>query len=346
MTGNKEVVLLFDQLEKWYDCEGTIPEEQWSKNGIVLLRKILVQQPDNVECRYTLGKLLLAKGQDEKMQWRNYDAAYELFSEVLALQPESFRAHYHLGSIAKSYERWQEALDHFAKAIASPLLENFERVFALCAGSQCWIQLGDEQKAAEAIATAKEMAVERTERSHVELVEQSLLMHRSDSTLNRRINRPYVLVNNTGETLITAEEATATIDGAREGVYLVLDWRERKLNSSEEWGPNCARGKGPVFTGPHDTVQLESRVADLLNFLLTNPGYLSSLRIQQTFWPGSHNSAIVKRYINKLRTKLWSCFQINTDEIIKNVPDSGYRWCSELPYRIIKPISHSMDGNL
>lgn len=212
MIGDTELVLLFDQLEKWFDREGTIPEEQWSKKGIVLLREILVLQPDNLECRYTLGKLLLAKGQDEKMQRRNYDAAYGLFNEVIALQPESFRAHYHLGSIAKSYERWQEALDHFAKAIASPLLENFERVFALCAGSQCWMQLGEEQKAAEAIATARERAVERTERSHVELVEQSLLMPRSGSTMNRRMNRPYVLVNNTGETLITAEEATEAVD--------------------------------------------------------------------------------------------------------------------------------------
>lgn len=325
MTVNSDLTLLFHQLEKWYDSEGTISEELWSKKGTELLREILVLQPDNLECRYTLGKLLLAKGQDEKMQRRNYDAAYDLFKEVLALQPESFMAHYHLGSITKSHKKWHEALEHFAKAIASPLLPNFERVFALCASSQCWMQLGDERKAEETIATAREIAVERTERSHVELVEQSLPMHRSDNTMCRRENKPYVLVNNTGEKLITVEEATEAIDEAVEEGYLVLDWRER----------------APEFSGPLDTVHLEPRVAELLDYLLTNSGFLTTQRIQQTIWPDSHNFSIVKRYINKLRAKLWPCFQINTDELIKNVPNSGYCWCSEVPYRIIKPISHS-----
>lgn len=325
MTENIELSLLFDQLEKWYDSEGTISEEQWSKKGTILLREMLVLQPDNLEYRYTLGKLLLAKGQDEKMQWRNYDAAYDLFREVLALQPESFMAHYHLGSITKSHKKWQEALDHFAKATSSRLLPNFERVFALCASSQCWMQLGDEQKAGETIATARGIAVERIERSHVELVEQSLPMYRSDNTMSRRENKPFVLVTNTDETLITVEEATKAIDAAPEDGYIILDWRVR----------------APEFTGPHDTVPLEPRVAELLEYLLTNTGYLTAQRIQQTIWPDSHNPAIVKRYINKLRAKLWSCFKINTDELIRNVPGSGYCWCSELPYRIIKPLTHS-----
>lgn len=325
MTGNSDLTLLFDQLEKWYDSEGTISEELWSKKGIVILREILVLQPNNLECRYTLGKLLLAKGQDEKMQKSNYDAAYDLFKEVLALQLESFMAHYHLGSITKSRKKWQEALDHFAKATSSPLLPNFERVFALCSASQCWMQLGNEEKATEAITTAKGIAVERTERSHVELVEQSLPMHRPDNRMGRKENKPFVLVNNKGETLITVVEATETIDNAEEEGYLVLDWRERV----------------PKFTGPLDTVQLEPRVAELLDYLLTNPGYLTTQQIKHSIWPDSHNTAIVKRYINKLRAKLWPCFQINTDELIRNAPGSGYCWCSEVPYRIIKPISHS-----
>lgn len=325
MTGNSELTLLFNQLEKWYDSEGTISEEQWSKKGTKILRQILVLQPDNLKCRYTLGKLLLAKGQDEKMQKSNYDAAYDLFREVLALRPEFYMAHYHLGSITKSYRKWQVALDHFAKAIESPLLPNFERVFALCASSQCWMQLGDEQKAEETIGIAREIAVERIERSHVELVEQSLPMHRSDNRIGRIENKPYVLVNNSGETLITIKEATEAIDEALEKGYIVLDWRERR----------------PEFTGPHDTVQLEPRVAELLDYLLTNPGYITNQRIKQTIWPDSHNTSIVKRYINRLRANLWPCFQINTDELIKNVPNSGYCWCSEVPYRIIKPISHS-----
>lgn len=323
MTGNKELTLHSKQLEQWYDSEGTISEEQWSKKGCLLLREILVLQPDNLECRYTLGKLLLAKGQDEKMQRRNYDLAYDLFMEVLAFQPDSFMAHYHLGSITKSYKKWQVALDHFTKAISSRLLPNFERVFALCASSQCWMQLGVEQKAAEAIATAREIAVERIERSHVELVEQSLPIY--DNKMYRKINRPYVLVNKTEEILITVEEATEAIDVALEEGHLILDLRERS----------------PKFSGPLDTVPLEPRVAELLEYFLTNSGLLSTQRIQQTIWPDSRGSSIVKRYINKLRAKLWPCFQINTDELIKNVPSSGYCWCSELPYSIIKPIPYA-----
>lgn len=128
------------------------------------------------------------------------------------------------------------------------------------------MQLGDEQKAAEAIATARGIAAERIERSHVEVVEQSLPMHRSDHTMGRRENKPFVFVTNTGETLITVEEATKAIDAAPEDGYLILDWRVR----------------APEFTGPLDTVHLEPRVAELLDYLLTNPGYLTTQQIKQT----------------------------------------------------------------
>jgi len=140
------------------------------------------------------------------------------------MQPTTFSRKYLPCNRSLSWRtKWQEALDHFAKAIASPLLPNFERVFALCAASQCWMQLGNEEKATEAITTAKGIAMERTERSHVELVEQSLPMYRSDNRIDRKENKPYVLVNNTGKTLITVVEATEAIDEALEKGYLVLD---------------------------------------------------------------------------------------------------------------------------
>jgi DNA-binding response OmpR family regulator len=135
-------------------------------------------------------------------------------------------------------------------------------------------------------------------------------------------------VTNTGEKLITVREATEVLDETLEKGYLVLDWRDR----------------APEFSGPLDTVRLEPRVAELLDYLLTNPGYLTTQQIKQAIWPDSPNPALVKRYINKLRAKLWPCFQINTDELIKNVPNSGYCWCSEVPYCIIKTITQSMNG--
>jgi len=48
-------------------------------------------------------------------------------------------------------------------------------------------------------------------------------------------NRPYALVTDSGETLVTAEEAeeAASADG-----YIILNWRERR----------------PIFTGPNDII--------------------------------------------------------------------------------------------
>jgi len=315
-----EITYLIKELEICQDQMGMIPEEERSNQEIRICRKLIRVETDNIQFKYCLAKLLLSKGQDEKMRFRNHEDAYDLFEEVLELKPNYAQAHYHMGWLARYKKRWIEAITHFTAALASPALEHLDQIYAYCSRAYCLARIGNNDEAMRNLATAQEMANERMERNFVEEAEQTVSLVCSGHLTDFGQSRPFVSMDESGENLITSEEADSL--ASTEG-FLILDLRARK----------------PTCTGPKGQAKLEDGEAQLLEYLWVHPGYQGAVKIKEVIWTETSSESVVKKYINKLRHSLCECIQTDTDDLIRNMPRVGYRWQSDLSYRIIKPVT-------
>jgi len=321
---NQEVATLLSQLEICQDNVDEISEEECSKQEIKIYRKLIRLETDNIDFKYCLAKLLLGKGQDEKLRYKNNVDAYDLFEEVLELKPDYAQAHYHMGWLDQYKEHWIESIEHFTVALASPVLGHIEQITALCSRAYCLARISNKDDAMLNLAEAKELAQDRMERNFVEGAEQTVSLVCSGHSPNFGQSRQFVLIDEKGVNSITSEEADSITN--EEG-FLVLDLRARK--------PTFSRHKGQVKV----QVKLEDGQAQLLEYLLVHSGYQDPGKIREEIWPESTAKDVVKQYIKKLRLSLIECFQTDIDDLIGNMPRVGYRWQSDIPFRIIKPVT-------
>lgn len=319
---------LLQQIEE-LETKEAMPELLYLDEAIRIYRKLIRLRPAKAEYKYSLAKLLLEMGRNEKFVTEDYEQASDLFREVLKLKPGYAQAHYHLGWLARYEDHWLEALEHYKVSLESASLNHLERIYALCSSAYCQARLGNGEDAWEALKKAKELARERSERSFVDEAKQSvsLVLAASKAGFSESLSedlsakRLYICIDNHGENYVSKEEAEAL---ASHKDHLVLDLRARRV----------------TLKGPHRWAwKLEDGAGQLLEYLWLNSGYHKAEKIQEAIWPESRGTSTVKKYVAELRKSIDSCLETREEGFINNEPGKGYSWQGNLPYRIIRPIT-------
>lgn len=308
---------LLVQFEDWMDREGITPDEEWVSSGIELSRKLLRLEPENVQYKTNLAKLLLDLGRDEKLIKENYRRARELFLEVLQVSPSNSFAHYHLGWIESFNKRWEASIRHFQKALQSELLPLSSRVRALANLSISYSNIGMEKEAHDYYEAARETDVHKECTTEIEFVRLSL-----GASNHAGVSYGDFVINTNGNLrMVSWEEANEAVRDSTG--YLVLD----RLDQDQLFHPD-----NPV------PMPLDPREADLLEYLLKKPGIHRTDAIRRSIWPGSR-SQVVKSYIRRVRQNLAECFDCTDNEVMEHIlvtVEGGYAWRDQTPYRIIR----------
>lgn len=59
-------------IRNWKKREGSIKESVWLNEGIKIYRDLLDQNPNNIDYKAKLAKLLIRSGTDEKLKYVNF----------------------------------------------------------------------------------------------------------------------------------------------------------------------------------------------------------------------------------------------------------------------------------
>jgi hypothetical protein len=82
---------LSDEIRNWKKREGSIKESVWLSQGIRVFRRLLAEDPSNVEYKTDLAKLLIRSGTDEKLKYVNLMTAKDLFAGGNRAFPQKWR---------------------------------------------------------------------------------------------------------------------------------------------------------------------------------------------------------------------------------------------------------------
>jgi hypothetical protein len=88
-----------NEINNWKKREGHMKESVWLSQGIQLYRERLNNNPEDIECKAELAKLLIRTGTDEKIKYVNLMKAQDLFAEVLDHFPNDAEA-------IRTYQLW------------------------------------------------------------------------------------------------------------------------------------------------------------------------------------------------------------------------------------------------
>jgi tetratricopeptide (TPR) repeat protein len=92
------------------DAEGLESQEKWDE-AAAEYRKILDENPKLPDIHYRLGRILLSK------QPPAVDEAKQEFDAELAIDPNNSAAEFMLGDMARQAQQWDEASEHFSRAL-------------------------------------------------------------------------------------------------------------------------------------------------------------------------------------------------------------------------------------
>jgi tetratricopeptide (TPR) repeat protein len=84
-------------------------------DAIAEYRKVLAMAPRLPGIHYQIGRLLLAEERDSATR----DAAGREFEEELQISPGDAASEYELGEMARQARKWDEAIEHFGRAVKS-----------------------------------------------------------------------------------------------------------------------------------------------------------------------------------------------------------------------------------
>jgi tetratricopeptide (TPR) repeat protein len=151
---------LIDEIKNWKKREGSIKESVWLSEGIFFFRRLLDEDPRNIEYKTDLAKLLIRSGTDEKLKYVNLINAKHLFEEVLELFPNNGEALYRLGHICYENNEFEKSIEYFTKADKQFLSEI--RLFrAYSAISKAYYHLGEDEKSKNYLQQAIELDKEK-----------------------------------------------------------------------------------------------------------------------------------------------------------------------------------------
>lgn len=311
--------------EELYALFDHITDTEWVNRAIVLYRNWLEMEPNNEKIRDQLLDLLLRSGGDKKMKWNHYAEARQLFQEVLQVEPDNRLAHYRLGFISCSEQRWEQAIVHFRKALRGSgrrmdrQLNDEQYVKALCYEARAHRELS-RRALKEAIRKHRKIAdmqefdnldawIEETKDELSELEEQ---------------NKPYALITKTGRSFLTRKELDAVENDSLENQQnlVFLSFLHHRN------GCELRTGKAKVY--------FSEQQAKLLHFLMEAQGPVSSQTIFEKIYHALGNKSKVRRMISSLRESIQTCFEEEVDTVIQTTKQ-GYLWNDQRGYLILYP---------
>lgn len=302
---------MLEEIRIWKRKEGFLIEPAWLDEGIKLYRDLLRKNPDCIEYKVELAKLLVRSGTDEKLLYVNLMNASDLFNEVLDLFPDHMDALYRMGHIGYETQDYERSIELFTKAIKLPL-SNIRMFRAYATMSKAFFKLGDDEKAHSYLEKAKEMDRESNFSSEIKGV----------------------------ETLLTQEGYFSRVIKYPDGAYIfaTVDDAEDVLteNESKEATLDLAHFR-PTFSGPRDVACLQRKEAELLSYLIEKKRLVTKEELIQYVWPEDEapEPTSVKPMISKINRKVKKCLLEDTKNPITNRRGQGYKW-SSIETKIIK----------
>lgn len=322
MENRQNLELMEEELYALFDH---IPDTEWVKRAIALYRSWLEMEPQNEKIRDQLLDLLLRSGGDKKMRWNHYAEARRMFEEVLKVQPDNRLAHYRLGFISCSENRWDQAIVHFRKALKGSVrgtdrpLSGEQRVKALCYEARAYRQLS-KRTLKEAIRMHRKI----TDMEEFDRLDAWIEETKEELSEMEEQEKPYVLITRTGRTFLTRKE---------------LDEIENDLlaNSQDHVSLSFLHHmNGCELTTHKAKLHFSDQQAKLLHFLMEAQGPVSSQTIFQKIYHGLGNKSKVRRMISSLRDSIGPCFEEGMDTVLLTTPQ-GYLWNDSRSYSILYP---------
>ncbi|MHC2183785.1 tetratricopeptide (TPR) repeat protein [Paenibacillus sp. PvR052] len=305
----------YDQLlemeQEWERAEGLGDEAAWMSEGIALYNKMLMLQPEQARLKYSLAALLLQHGTHHKVKWLNRLKAASLFEQLLQLEPNHPLAHYHLGYIHWYDQKWNNSAEHFSMALTSGKLTGNQRVRAMGSLAVCYAKMGDREKAEQHLEGAWK---EDTDRMYIPEIE---LFRMQIEAASQQKKVTCALIKNHDVSVIPYDEAEQMTDEIIEQGGCVLDMFRSKA----------------LFSGPRDTVELQPRLAALLEYLMKQTNPRTSEQMAGDLWEGG-NKDTIRVYIQKLRKALASCLDVPADQAVVRTKQ-GYMWQWVKPSQLV-----------
>jgi tetratricopeptide (TPR) repeat protein len=310
-----EVFPLIDEVRHWKKRDGSIKEKVWLSEGIRLFRRLLDENPNNIEYKTNLAKLLIRSGTDEKLKYVNLMNAKNLFEEVVELFPNNGEALYRLGHICYESNEFETSIEYFTKAVRQSLSEiRFFRAYT--AISKAYYHLGDDDKSKDYLQQAIELDKENNFTSEINEVRSLMTQDGHRSRLVR--------YSDGISQFITGEDAEKLRVDAESDGEAVLDLSHFH----------------PSFTGPIDFIPLERKEAELLSYLIERDYKFVSKEELLNVWEEDEQpeDSTIRANISRLRRKVRGCIPDDHNEIIVSKRGIGYRWTCTIPTKIIKQL--------
>ncbi|WP_209121147.1 winged helix-turn-helix domain-containing protein [Alkalihalobacillus sp. BA299] len=306
---------MIDQIRNWKKREGSIKESVWLSEGVKIFRRLVDENPRNIEYKTDLARLLIRSGTDEKLKYVNLMNAKRLFNEVLELFPNNGEALYRLGHIYYESDEFKKSIAYFTSAVRQSLSDI--RLFrAYCAISKAYYHLGEDEKSKNYLQQAIEVDKEKNFTSEINEV-------RSLTTQNGLLRR-LVRYSDGINQFLTVEQAERLRNDADSDGEAVLDLSHFR----------------PSFIGPIDVASLERKEAEILSYLIERDYKFVSTDELLNVWEEGEQPEIgtIRANISTLRRKLRGCLTDDNNEIILSKRGSGYRWICSIPTKIIKQL--------
>lgn len=291
-----------NQINNWKKREKRMNESAWLSEGIDLYREQLSQNPNQIENKTELAKLLIRSGTDEKMKYVNLIQAEQLFNEVLEIFPDHIDALYRLGHIHFENREYEKSIDFFQKALEQTLsdIRAFRVFFTM---SKAYYYLEDEGNALIFFEEANKLDKERNFSSELNELER--------------------LLKNEGRHQMVVQYP--------DGVFMLETYgdSERIKNHTVEGGDPVldVAHFHPTYFGPEGHVRLQRKEAEILKYLIQNKGFVHQDQLL-ILWEEDEKPEpdTIKSYISKIRTQLKTCFPDDFGSFIENKRGQGYRW--------------------
>lgn len=293
--------LLAVELE--WEAKVSDDDQQWVEDGIELYRKLIYLQPNEARYKHALASLYLQSGTHEKTIRLNRHKAEALFLESLSLNPDHPLTNYHLGFIYWYEQEWTKSIEYFTRSLEKrQQLTKRQIIRALSSICIGYAYLGESLQSQ---AFFDQVWREDTDRAYIPELE----LTRFHMLERQKESQPGCIVQQNGTIRrISFKDIDEITMQAVEGGAYVLD---------------CVTSRS-LFSGPSDAVNLQPRLARLLEFLMKQTKPRTAGEIAEDLFNG-FGAERVRVYIQQLRRSIAPCVDISPEKLIVTEPQ-GYLW--------------------
>ncbi|MGG5252243.1 winged helix-turn-helix domain-containing protein [Neobacillus sp. SM06] len=303
------------EIRNWKNQEGLITESAWLSEGIRIFRKLVNENPENIEYKTDLARLLIRSGSDEKLRYVHLTNAQRLFEEVLELFPHDAEALYRLGHICYEKEKFDKCIAYFLEALEQPLSETRRfRVYSTV--SKAYYHICKYDMSHSFLQKSIEADKERNFTNEIEEIKRFI-------TEDGRSRKLVQFADGATLLITTGEVESFKVDAESD--------HEAVLDLSHFY---------PTFYGPSDCKRLEPKEAEILRCLIERKNRFVRKEELVNLWEEGEQPqmATIKSYISKIRTKVKACLLEENSEIILGKRGGGYQWTCSVPTNLIKQL--------